>query len=419
MRRLGGLFAFCLVVSLVAFSSFRTGIVRAPPTSEVCIDTLDSMSCPSSPTVFGGSVGDQLTVAVNVFSRPLYSFDVVVRTDPTVLRPTGVAYADTIVPHPLAYALVCIGATNCWSPGRYPLSQGDIELALGCAGCADTRSPPTGRLFEITYNILKNATNKVVLVSIPAATLDQGGPETVEIAAFSSLPAALVLPPPVPPAPVNVVQGTANSSIEIVPTEGFDGNVSLRLVSPPGVECKGLPSTVSLESDTTAEISFSCTSTVEGIYSTNVTATSVATGSFSSALVVFTFADFRLLPFVSSLSIIKGSTANLRVLVEPFSGGLITIFHGMVNFDAPLSPLTNHLPAVTLRSDSGSLPTVLPAYWPGLILNLTVTTTRRTTLGTYVLIVTGTTILGPPVSHAAVVMIKIVPSPEQPTLEPN
>ena len=533
-----------LVLSFLNSAAFLTSfpvIARASPTSEVCIATLDSNSCPSSPTVFG-AVGGQLTVAINVQdSEPISGFDIRVHTDSTVLNPISITYSDTIIHGPTALATECINDPHCGcmnDSSCASFSLGDADLTLLSQGFALTPSPTTGRLFEITYDILKNSTETLIsfatnsscsdssvaftticvgLISAPAMVELSG----VQVAAFSNLPAPVVITQTTPPT-LNV-QDNEQSIIDIVSTNGFRGTLNLAHTVPAGLECGKLPSSIEVPPDTevifscttsipgiyvaavnatsdagpvnfqvrfvfggfevhgtvsyqdvglyaytnayaglgptygfagvvdvkwtiphnldcvspigTSQsiqvptaldtyppglpfITFSCAATLPGVYSINLTATSNTTGSFSSsALVVFIFSDFSISPRATSISIVKGSLAHLGLTASGLVG-----FQGMLSFNATLSPTTNHPPFITLSPVSAA---ITPSN-PNIGFDLTVMTNHYTTLGTYSLIITATTIVSFSCTrsgcshyllvHTSIVTLIVVPSTQNLTI---
>lgn len=154
-----------LILAIISLSSLALSvhlfapIVRAQSPGLICLAQQQASSCPSVAPVIPGNVGSQLRVAVFIQnSAPLGAFDVEVLSNHTIVRPSGVDLAGTVLLPPLNIVSECIGGVQKISSGTgYPCTPEDtdtIELAVySCTTCGLTSNPTTGLLFTAIYNV--------------------------------------------------------------------------------------------------------------------------------------------------------------------------------------------------------------------------------------------------------------------------
>ena len=264
-------------------SSFT--IVAALTPGTVCIAPASSTSCPSTPLMAQGTVGGQLSVAVNVQNSPaLNGFDILVLTNPSVLRPVSDSLNGTV----LQNVFVVRNSVNSTS--------GLVRVAAVSQGSITT-APTTGRFFSITYNIVGTTQGTYILFPVGCSGTSNdnicvtvtnpnapGGvdPENVLEANFTS-----TAPPPdfasrTSPSSLTIIRGqSASSTVTLTSLNGFTGTVTLSATITPSVK-KGpgvtlTPTSLNLSpggSDTAILTVSTNGGTQTGTYTITITATS-------------------------------------------------------------------------------------------------------------------------------------------------
>ncbi len=260
-------------------------VVPPPPPSPaglVCIAPSSSFSCPTLPPMFTGTVGGQLSVAVNVQnSSALNGFDIQVLTDPSILQPISDSLTGTV----LQNVLVVANSVNS--------TTGLVRVAAVASGFITT-APTTGRFFSITYNIVGATPGTFILfpVRCPGSSDDSVCvtvtdpavvPENVLEANFTS-----TAPPPpdftikASPTSLNIPKGqSASSTITLSSLNGFSGGITLSATITPSLK-KGpgvmlTPTSLSLVPGGTATASLMLSTngaSATGTYTVTITATS-------------------------------------------------------------------------------------------------------------------------------------------------
>jgi hypothetical protein len=120
-------------------------------------------SCSPNPVSFSGSVGETLTVAVNIrASEGFHGFQVSVRTDARFLDPVGFNVTGTIL-EALGSPTVIFSCVNGVGTACIVNVDGPgvVSLTVQAPAGTSTVTPTTGRLFTITYNIIAIPSNSV------------------------------------------------------------------------------------------------------------------------------------------------------------------------------------------------------------------------------------------------------------------
>ncbi len=340
-----GTYSFNVVGTSGSASHSVTMVVTvpgAPMMGIICVAPGESVSCPDSPPVFTGTVGSQITVAINVQdSGSLNAFDIQVQADPAVLEPVSNSLEGTLLQNPL----VIVDSTD--------LVNGIARLAVAALNF-NTTSPTTGRLFSITYNVVgqmgtpisfptgcdgssndsfcvtvANGTQGLVAENIQTATFGPAQPDFT----ISASPDALVLTGP-----------SVRSTIELTSVGNFSGTVflSLLVLAPPQIEFSTSlsPTTLTLGPGETA------TSTLEVFSSFPVQNNTLPAGNFTivvtgmsgslshSVPVTVSFAvqnlgDFSIDVQPSTLVVVQGTASAAKVVVASIGG-----FTGTVSLEA-------------------------------------------------------------------------------------
>ena len=291
-----------LLVSLIAIP-FATRLAHGALVGAVCVDSATSLSCPVSSPTFSGPVGSQLTVSVNIRgSDSLTGWDMLVKTDPTILNPLTDNLAQTVFP-PGTTVFVLANCIGGFGIGCGPHDgPGVVHVALVTGSVAF--APVTGRLFSITYSIAGSSTGTIIgyqtgctgtsndslCVTIVNANLLV--PENLQTAFFANSPTFAIS---ARPSSLTIAQGASGvSTITLASIGGFTGTVTLSTAVSPGV--KHGP-TASLSTTTVILVSggtFTSILTVnsmgptpQGSYTVAVTATSGSkTGSLQIPLTI-------------------------------------------------------------------------------------------------------------------------------------
>ncbi len=200
---------------------------------KVCIAPGDSYSCPDIPPVFTGTVGSQLTVAIDVQgSDGFNAFDIQVSTDPTVLQPVSFSLNGSIFQNP-----------SFIESSINPLT-GTVRVGAVRVG-PFTTAPTTGRLFSITYNVIgispgttigfptgsppecTTGSNNGYCVAILNTNLPGGSAlEDLQTASFANPPPDFTIT--ANPLITIVPQGgSSNATITLTSLHGFEGTISL------------------------------------------------------------------------------------------------------------------------------------------------------------------------------------------------
>jgi hypothetical protein len=151
-------FALLLLAILLAGDVFFVTRVSAAQPGVVCIVSVGTDGCPQTSPVFSGSLGTNLTVAVNIQGAiPTNGFDISILTDPSLLNPVAIDYNATILPSPHQVWNECINGNlviggGCSGGAIGPQVPGVAELAM--SSFYGLTAPTTGVLFTVTFNIL-------------------------------------------------------------------------------------------------------------------------------------------------------------------------------------------------------------------------------------------------------------------------
>ncbi len=322
--------------------TIAVAVPGAPMVGVICVAPGESVSCPDSPPVFTGTLGSQLTVAINVQgSDSLNAFDIQVQTDPAVLQPISNSLDGTL----LQNVSVVINSTD---------PANGIARVAATALAFFTTSPTTGRLFSITYNIVGTTGTPI---SFPTGcngssnnsfcvTVANGGqgpvPENLQTATFgqaqpdftiSASPDALVLiGPPV------------RSTIELTSVGNFSATVflSLLVLAPPQIDLSTSlsPTTLTLAPGETVTSTLEVFSSfpVQNFTSPAGNFTIVITGisgslshpvSVTVSFAVQNLSDFSIDVQPSTLVVAQGNASAAKVVVTSIGG-----FTGTVSLEA-------------------------------------------------------------------------------------
>ena len=322
---------------LAVVSSFIASIPITPPAHAarvgiVCVAPTGLTSCPADPQVLVGAVSSTLNVAIMVNSSdPFSGFDITIRADSNVLKPTSVSTTGTVLPGPTTTILECVGGavvtgTQCSNQASSPDT---IQLVVAaCSGCFSP-SPTTGLLFTAVYNIVGSTTNTPIGfqtgcsssstpgvcdgISTGSSTFDQ---ETVQNAQFSNQAYYSIDANPVSVSVTTSSPGT--SSLTITSLNTFAGTVALTATgsvpgltgsfpSPPGSSLK--VSTTNPQNSTTLSISAD-SSVLGGIYNLNVSATSGTLKNFVVLKITVMAPNFSISATPSNITVNASSTGS-------------------------------------------------------------------------------------------------------------
>ncbi len=156
---------------------------RAAAVGLVCISdqSLNPTDCPFPIANLTGSVGSDVTAAVNVQGiDSLDAFDVSVRVDPAVLQPVSISVADSVIPQNVRFVLrQTVNSTT-----------GVARLALVDLG-GFVPGPLTGNLFDIVYKVLSSSDGSAIVFqlgcsgpspSVPGVCVNLANPNPVPVA---------------------------------------------------------------------------------------------------------------------------------------------------------------------------------------------------------------------------------------------
>jgi hypothetical protein len=372
----------------LSHSTSVTVVVTAPlARGTVCIAPVSSTSCPSTPSMFQGTVGGQLMVAVNVQnSAALNGFDIQVLTNPSILRPVSDSLSGTI----LQNLFVLANSVNS--------TTGLVRVAA-VAQAFVTTAPTTGRFFSITYNIVGTTPGTFILFPNGCTGTSNGNtcvtvvnagvvdPESILEANFTSTP-----PPDftmsAKPSSLAIPAGTtATSTINITSINGFAGAVSLSTSTGPLVACPPncntwsiSPTSVTLAPGGTASATLTITVGIMSTLNGFVTVFGTSGSLTHTANVVFTVPTITITANPTSITVRAGQSGSSALNVTSLNG-----FSGTVTLSTSIQPGPKRAPGIsisptTINLSSGGTATV----------TLVVSTNGGTEPGTYTVTVTAT-----------------------------
>jgi len=206
-------------------------------TGVVCIadPSLNPSSCPNSLATLSGTVGANVTVAVNIQgSDTLNGFDISVAVNPTMLQPLQILTSNSIIHDPKLTAYYLVNATS-----------GIARLAMVAQGYS---VPGTGNLFDIVYKSVSAGNSSIIFqsgcsgTSVPNTCVTIANPsgaadsEKVQTGSFSGS-ATPDFTISAKPTTLTVRLGSmAQSMITVTSLNGFSGTINFSLSLSPNVK---------------------------------------------------------------------------------------------------------------------------------------------------------------------------------------
>jgi hypothetical protein len=280
----------CTLLATVLSLSFSVFPVKAQPSGLVCLADSGTTACPNSPPTFTGSPGSSLTIAVNIQNSSSFNaFDIRIHADPTVINGTSVSVTGSVLQNPVVVD-ECVN--GFFMAGACQSSPGIVNVII--AASSSTTAPTTGRLFSVTYNIIRTSTGTAITYptgcsssSVAGTTtcvaVSNGGatvPENVQAATFSNSAPAPDFAISANPSHITIPLNTpGTSTITVTALNGFTGTVFLTTSSTPGLGANVNPHNVTGSGTSTLTVS----SANSGNYNATVTGTS---GSLSHSTIV-------------------------------------------------------------------------------------------------------------------------------------
>jgi len=375
--------SICLAGLLIG--AFSVGIIPRGEASNLNLLFISPAGQPAA------SVGSTVTYEVEVaLMDPFNAWDILVKTDPTILRPVDFSITpNTLTANYTVPELELAHCVNGAGIGCDP-SKGDgpgvVHSAVFPQGSPPAVASLDGILFTITYVSVSNLGSSAVTIigqgiANGSATLV---PVTVTDGFYGSSPDFSVT---ISPTSLTIPQGTiATGAVTVTSRNGFAGNVTFTsdqlvtsLVSPPVVRLTPNGTAVS-------RLSISITRcTTPGGYITGIVAKSGSKAHQSNLVVSVTEStqpDFCIdVGFRNGLTIAAGSSNSSNIIVASPNG-----FTGPVSLSAYVLPSLINGPAVSLRPSIVTLSSSNPA----LVSNLTVTVPLNAPIGTYTVVINGT-----------------------------
>lgn len=334
-----------------------------------------------------------VSVPINVASsEPFNSFDIQVISDPTILSPSSVSIAGSVLGNTPTIALECInGIIVTGAVCSTNDAQGVVHLVLSQTTLTAS-TPTSGLLFTINYNVIADTTGSTVSFQTGCTSTSIGNsdcvtvsagptlvPETDQSATFANLvnfkinPAFTTLSTP---------SGIAiNDQINYVAVGGYTDIVNEACTAPTGDTCSFTLNSVDLTSSTTG----SDTLSVVGSASGSVVVTGTGAGFCScgvktnSATVAFNVqsADYSISLSQSLVTISRGSSDSSTTIASSGVGG----FSGTISFVATsVAGITGSAPMATLTNSGSGLSSASST--------LTISVASNVATGSYTLTVT-------------------------------
>ena len=345
-----------LILASVFAPIVLTNRANASASGKVCIASAGTTSCPTIPPVLSpGLNSTQLRVAIVISnSTAINGFDITIRTNRTVLRPTAVDFSQTILAPPASIVVECLDGALVTGPTCLSTDVlGTIHLSLsGAAGVLSTAS--TGLLFTAIYNITGTTSTTPLAFQTGCSgtsvsggacvTVTNGGsvavPESVQVASFSNIPGLPSFTLDANPTTLSIVQGHFGAS-EIIATSfnNFTGLISLNTTVVPS----GPSVTLGISSlllppngmNTTAlDVNLGVT-VATGNYDVTVFARSGALTALTVVRVTVTGTtpppDFQFSANPPSISFGQGTSGNTTLILTSIGGFSGTIMIGFTN----------------------------------------------------------------------------------------